>query len=204
MGYTHGTSWTDDSIEKAILEVVDRLNLDHFPTHSEMCSVFGNKGLACKISKHKGTVYWAEKLGLPLSYSETSFGNKFEIIAIADIFENTSLKSVQTSSRHPYDLLTDNSVKIDVKVAKAFENNCKAKAFSFNLEKREPTCDIFILYCLNDDETYKKVLIIPSCSLSGQTQLGVGENSKWDYFQEKWNYILDYSEFYSKYKNLRL
>ena len=200
MGYIQGIEWSDSVIEQKIMEVVNKLNLDHFPTHSEMVKALGNKSLPCKILKDKGTIYWAEKMGLPIKYSETSFGNKFEIVAISDIFENTGLHSVQTSSRHPYDLITDNSVKIDVKVSKEFTNNCNAKAFSFNLEKREPTCDIFVLYCLNDDETMRKVLIIPSCTLLGQTQVGVGENSKWNEYMEHWDYIKQYSDFFNNYK----
>ena len=200
MGYTHGTEWNDELIEKKILEVVHELNIDHFPTHSEIIMVLGNKGLAAKISKYKGSVYWAEKLGLPLKYSETSFGNKFEIIAISDIFENTGLHSVQTSSRHPYDILVNNSVKIDVKVSKEFASNNCSKYYSFNLEKREPTCDIFVLYCLNDNESCNKTLIIPSCALMGQTQVGVGRKSKWDFYTNKWDYIRQYNDFFEKYK----
>ena len=200
MGYTHGIEWSDSVIEQKIMEVVNKLNLDHFPTHAEMVKALGDKSLPCKISKDKGTIYWAEKMGLPIKYSETSFGNKFEIVAISDIFENTGLHSVQTSSRHPYDLITDNSVKIDVKVSKEFTNNCNVKSFSFNLEKREPTCDIFVLYCLNNDETMRKVLIIPSCTLLGQTQVGVGENSKWNEYMERWDYIKQYSDFFNNYK----
>lgn len=98
MGYTHGTTWTDEKIEKEIMKVVEDL----------------------------------------LRYSETAFGNRFEIEAISDIFENTGLHSVQPSTRHPYDLIVDNSVKIDVKASKEFTNNCNSKAFTFNLEKRVP------------------------------------------------------------------
>lgn len=139
-------------------------------------------------------------IGLPLKYSDTTFGNKYEIKAISDIYENIGLNSVQTSSRHPYDLLTDSSVKIDVKASKEFTNNCNSKAFTFNLEKKNPTCDIFLLYCLNDDETYRKVLIIPSCSIIGKTQIGVGENSKWNRYENRWEIIKQYSEFFRKYK----
>ena len=34
MGYTHGTEWTDELIGQEILKVVDKLKLDHFPTHT--------------------------------------------------------------------------------------------------------------------------------------------------------------------------
>lgn len=192
--------WNDDLIQDKILEVVNGAKLNHFPTHNEMISYFGNKALAVKISKRGGTLYWAERLGLPLKNSETTFGDKYESIAVSDIYTHTGLVSILMSERYPYDLLVDNSVKVDVKAAFPFTNNCKAKAHSFNLEKREPTCDIFILYCLTDEESYDKVLIIPSCRLVGQKQVGVGKNSKWDVYNNQWEYIKEYSEFYSKYK----
>lgn len=40
MGYTHGIPWNDDLIKENIIIVVEKLNLDHFPTHSEMIEVF--------------------------------------------------------------------------------------------------------------------------------------------------------------------
>ena len=202
MGYTHGEKWTDELIEKKILEVVEKLNIDHFPTHSEMNKATGSKSLSIKVSRYKGTIFWAKKLNLPIKYSETSFGNKYEIIAISDIYENTGLHSVQTSTRHPYDLLVDNSVKVDVKVSKEFSDKNRMNYFSFNLEKREPTCDFFVLYCINDDESYRKVLIIPSCSLLGQIHIGVGNKSKWDYYINKWDFIKQYSIFFDKYKKI--
>ena len=51
MGYTHGYKWSDDEIEKQLRFVIQKLELDHFPTHSEMILALGNKSLACAISK---------------------------------------------------------------------------------------------------------------------------------------------------------
>lgn len=195
MAYTHGTKWNDELIEQKINEVINILNIAHFPTHSEIEKALGNKSLTKKISE-KGTIFWAEKMGIPLKESETFLGNSYEIFAISDIFENTELLSIQTSSRHPYDLLTDNRVKIDVKVSKGFTNNCNSKAFTFNLEKKEPTCDLFILYCVGDDGEMRKRLIIPSYILLGQTQVGVGEISKWDKYKDRWDFITKTSEFF--------
>lgn len=200
MGYTHGIKWTDEKVENEILSVVKQLNIDHFPTHVEMMQATGNKALACRISKTQGTLFWAEKLGIPIKFSETSFGNRFEIFAIEDIFENCMLTSVHTSSGHPFDIYTNNSVKIDVKVSKVFINNNGAESYSFNLEKKEPTCDIYLLYCVNGDESIDKTLVVPSCLLMGQSQMGVGITSKWDIYKEKWDYINEYSDFFSKYK----
>lgn len=201
MGYTHGTAWTDEIIEEKIMECVNGLKLDHFPTHNEMVEYFGNKGLASKVGKYKGTGYWAEKLGLPLKLSETVFGNSYEEFAVSDIFENTGLTSVMTSSRHPYDIFVNNAVKIDVKASREFVTNSNSKAFTFNLEKREPTCDIYLLYCINDDKTIRKKLIIPACALLGQTQVGVGNNSKWDFFKDRWDVITEFNTFFDQFKN---
>ena len=200
MGASHGIVWSDELIQEKIMEVVNGEKLNHFPTHSEIISFFGNKGLAAKISKRGGTVYWSERLGLPLKDSETTLGNKYESLAITDIYEHTGLVGILMSENYPYDILVDNSVKIDIKAAYKFTNNCNAKAYSFNLEKREPTCDIFILDCLKDEENYDKVLVIPSCRLVGQKQIGVGANSKWDVYSNKWDMINEYSQFYSQYK----
>lgn len=201
MGYSHGTKWDDELIEEKIMECVKALDLDHFPTHAEMEGYYGNKSLSSTISKGKGTLFWAQHLGLGLSYSETTFGNEFERIAINDIYENTEYCSVKTSQNFAYDLLVDNSIKVDVKVSKIFTSKTGTKTYSFNLEKKEPTCDVFILYCLNDDSTVRHILIIPSCALMGQTQVGVGmENSKWLKYKDKWELLHEYSDFFRSHR----
>lgn len=200
MGYTHGNKWSDDKVESEILRVIKELGIDHFPTHKEMKSVIGDKSLSCRISKTQGTVYWSEKLGIPIKYCKTNFGNKFELIAIDDIFENTMLSSSHTSMGHPYDIYVNNCVKVDVKVSKPFINNSGTAAFTFNLEKVIPTCDIYVLYCVDEKESVIKTIIIPSCMLFGQSQLGVGMTSKWDMYKDKWNIISEYNKFFSHYK----
>lgn len=195
MGYTHGNKWSDEKVEKEIRKVIQELGIDHFPTHKEMKRVIGNKSLSCRISKTQGTVYWSEKIGVPIKYCETNFGNKFELIAIDNIFENTMLSSFHTSTGHPYDVYVNNCVKVDVKVSKPFINNCGSTAFTFNLEKEVPTCD-----CVDDNESVIKTIIIPSCMLFGQKQVGIGMTSKWDVYKNKWNIISEYNEFFSRYK----
>lgn len=34
MGYTHGTIWTEDLIKTQIIDVVETLGLNRFPTHN--------------------------------------------------------------------------------------------------------------------------------------------------------------------------
>ena len=36
MGYTHGKKWADGEVEESIMNMVNTLKLDHFPTKSEM------------------------------------------------------------------------------------------------------------------------------------------------------------------------
>jgi len=161
---------------------------------------YGNKALSNRVSKTGGTRYWARRLNLPIKKCESEFGNDFELRAIGDIYEETALMAVQTKPRYPYDLLVDSCIKVDVKVSKQVFTNWNTWQNSFNLEKKEPTCDIFMLYCLDKDGNFIKKLIIPSCVLVGQTQVGVGANSKWNKYEENWNLFWDYYEFYQKLK----
>lgn len=55
MGYTHGRKWENGDVEKDILNMVDKLKLDHFPTKSEMISFYGNNTLANKVSRSGGS-----------------------------------------------------------------------------------------------------------------------------------------------------
>ena len=198
LGYTHGEKWTDELIEERIMNIVNKQELTTFPTHSQMVSFYGNRGLAVKVSKTGGTRKWAKRLNLPLKSCESEFGNDYELLAIRLIKENLGFHCLKTKPRYPYDILVDDNIKIDVKVSYPFKNNCNAYANSFNLEKTEPTCDIYILFCLNLDSQITKTLIIPSCVLSGQTQVGVGSVSKYDEYIDNWILLKQYSEFYKR------
>jgi hypothetical protein len=202
MGYTHGKRWVDGEIEEKIRDMVKKLNLDHFPTKTEMIDFYGDSSLTCKISKSGGSRYYASKLNLRLADCESEFGNYFEELAIDEILENTGFLSLHTNVKYPYDLLTNGNIKVDVKVSKKVKNkNANMPYHSFNLEKREPTCDLFVFYCLDDEMEIEKRVIIPSCLLSGKTQVGIGGLSKWDAYIDKWEYFDMYSNFYETVKS---
>ena len=195
MGYSHGRKWTDENTESAIMRVVEHLGISTFPTHSEINNFYGNSSLTNHMSKIGGTRKWAEKLGLPIKRCESEFGNDYELFAIKEIQNHVGLIAKQTKPRYPYDLLVDESIKVDVKVSYPFQNNCGAYANTFNLEKKDPTCDIFILYCLDLEGEIRKTLIIPSCVVAGKTQIGSGNDSKWVLYKDKWEYFIEYSAF---------
>ena len=202
IGYTHGNKWTDSLIEERILEVINSLGLDRFPTHSEIEKCKDGKALAVKISKSGGTKYWAKKLGYGIKDCESEFGNCYEKYALDDIFSHTYLSGYITKVGYPYDLVINHNIKIDVKVSNILTNNSEYKYHSFNLEKNEPTCDIFILYCLDEAGDVYKTYIVPSCIFYGQTQVGItaNGNSRLDKYIDNWNLILKYDDFYMNLK----
>ena len=202
MGFSHGIRWDDERIESEIKKTMTLLNINYFPTHSEMIKLYGNRSLTCAVSKHGGTEYWSKKLDIPIKKSETSFGDKYEKYAITDIFRHTGLNSIQTSTRHAYDLLVDDCVKIDVKASSINEkSNGDTQYYSFNLEKKEFTCDIFLFYGINNDGNIGKTILIPAVALSGQTQIGFTvHDSVWDWYMNKWEIIIEYKNFMDKYR----
>lgn len=202
MGYAHGRKWTEEEVKKEIMNVVNTLSLKHFPSKSEIINFYGNNALSNKISRSGGSRYYADLLNLEISNSESDFGNFFEELAIDEILENTGFSSLHTNVRYPYDLLTNGNIKIDVKVSKRVKNkNFDWFYHTFNLEKREPTCDIFIFYCLDENMEIEKRVIIPSCFLSGKTQVSIGGLSKWDAYIDKWEYFDMYNKFYDSVKS---
>lgn len=200
MGDKRKTGWTEARIEEKLLEAIRALGSKHFPTHSELANYFNNKALAVAVTKHGGTKYWAEKLNMPIKDCESSWGNKFEEYAINDIKHHTGLDSIITIPRFPYDVYTADCIKIDIKASLPIKEK-KFSSWTFNLEKKMPTCDIFIFYCVGDDKLVKKTCVIPSVIVSGQTQLGIGTLSKYDSFIDRWDIITDYYEFYMLQKS---
>ena len=183
-----------------IKRVIDSLELDRFPTHSEIEHFYGNKSLTNKISKSGGTKFWADKLGYGVKDCESELGDFYERYAIGDIHKHTGLVSYKNKVGYPYDITTNKHIKVDVKSSTIITNNKGYEFHSFNLEKKEPTCDIFILYCLNDNDEIYKTAIIPSCHVYGQTQIGISAHgiSKWDKYMNKWSWFNKYNSFYEE------
>lgn len=202
MGYTHGKEWNVENTKEAIMEIVNSLKLKHFPSKSQIISFCGNNALAGRISRSGGSRYYASLLGLEILDSESDFGNYYEELAIDDILANTGFSSLHTNVKYPYDILSNGNIKVDVKASKKiYRKETKMPYHTFNLEKREPTCDIFIFYCLDDELNIEKRVIIPSCLLSGKTQVGMGGLSKWDAYVDKWEYFDMYNKFYDSVKD---
>lgn len=195
MGYSHGKKWTEEEIIIKIKEMVENLEMDTMPTHSELNNYFGSSSLSGAISKRGGSARFAKILGLEIKNCETKFGEKLEDYCALQIQEKLKLQCEKTNSRFPYDILVDRAVKIDVKASRLFENYGKSKYYTFNLEKKEQTCDVFVFYCINEKNEIEKTLIIPAYVLSGKKQFSLGLKSMYDKYENKWEYIKHYYDF---------
>lgn len=194
MGYVQGTRWTNELIEQEIIKVKEALNLSRMPSNSEVKSVVGN-GLACKISKTGGYKYWADKLNLKMKYSETKLGREYEE-KIMKLLQSKGCEVEQMSIKHPYDLLVNLNIKVDVKVSNLYRGE-KGEFHTFNLEKHNHNCDLFICVCVTNKEIVK-ILVIPSKFLMKVSQLSVGAVSVYDVFKDRFDYIEKYDVFYDQ------
>lgn len=196
MSYTCGTKWTDELICAELKETMRVLNIKTMPTHSQMTTVFGNQKLVNAVVHHGGTKKFANLIGAEIKECESKLGDKFERLCSDEIRKRFGYRVVQMKPRYPYDLLVDGSVKVDSKVSKLYINNKDKTCFyTFNLEKKDPTCDVFVCYCINNEEQIVKTAIIPAAATSGKCQLSFGLNSKYDKYIDNWDFIRKLVEF---------
>jgi len=203
MGYAKGKRWNNELIKEGIELVMYKAGIETMPTVSVTKKVLGNSSLSNAISKNGGFNYWAARLNLEQLGCETSLGKDYETYCLMFIQNELDLNVKQMSYKYPYDLLVENNIKIDVKVGKLYMN--KGSMYTFNLEKRAPTCDVFVAYCIDDNKDIIKTYVIPSSIMSGKTQLSVGINrSKYDIYLDNWNLVYTYNKFYNKLKKGRV
>ena len=134
MGYTHGTRWTDEEITEKIIEIVKFSHLDRMPTRKEVERYCGDTSLTNAITRRKGGWYaLAEKMRLPIKECETTFGKSHEKI-IMERLVSMGYEVRRMPQNFPYDLLVNDSVKVDVKASRLYRGT-GGSFYSFNLEK---------------------------------------------------------------------
>lgn len=180
--------WTDQLIEEEIVKSMKILCVDRMPTASELQSI-GRNDLHCAISRSKYKYSgWSKRLKVSMKDSETTKGNSYERIvgkSIKVLFPHMEIQ--QTSTKHPYDLLVNGCVKLDVKVASP-HYHFGTKAHTFALNKKHPTCDIYICVALDEKEEIERVFVIPSKNVQIVT-LNIGKESKYNKYQDNWELI---------------
>lgn len=191
MGYAFGIRWTNEKIKEEIFKVMYALDINRMPSSVEIKLVTGNSKLTNAIRRNGGYLFWANKFNLNQSECETRTGFEGEM-KVKEILENKGYLVEKMSVKHPYDLLVNSTIKIDVKSSHKYEGPKGWPSYSFNLEKKNPTCDIYVVWCIEDN----KILVIPSKFLK-QTQLCITDkSSKYDIYKDRWDYIEQYNSFY--------
>lgn len=186
--------WSDEKIAEEILEIKRILNLDRMPSREEIESTKKNNALVSVIGKTYGFYGWEEKLNLTVKRSETQFGQLYQQKCI-QILQDKGYIAEDTSTKAPYDIVVNNKVRIDVKSGCAYDLK-GSRCHTFNLEKQFLTCDIYMIFALDENgEKIERLLIIPSSHLNIVT-LSMGTNSKYNKYKNRWDYIDKYLNFY--------
>lgn len=138
------THWTQDKILLYVKACMSATGLTRMPSRSELSEYYGNDKLTNAIRRFPGGYYKiAEILNVEMKESETQFGKYGEDLA-TKLLEEHGFAVERMSTRYAYDLYVNGSVKVDVKTARPSKAN-KSFCYSFNLEKRFPTCDVYFL-----------------------------------------------------------
>ena len=181
------TQWTKEKIIDGVWEVVENTGIERMPTSSEVSKYYGNYKLSNAISKRKLWTPLAKELGLKVKESETAFGKRYEGRAMEHLI-SLGYEVEKMAQNHPYDLLVENSLKVDVKVSRLYKGS-NGNFHTFNLESLYGTCDLYILYLKNKAKE-DEILVIPSTYVMKNTQISVGEvKSKYHQFKDKWEYV---------------
>lgn len=186
--------WTNQLIKQHLLECIDTLQIKRMPTAQELKDL-GRNDLHCKVSRTKKYSGWAAELGLALKESETKTGNEYEQ-HVKDIIGLRGFTVEKMTTKHPYDLLVNGSLKIDVKVGKA-HRHFGSRAYTFNLSKKYATCDLYVCVALDEEGKVEKYFVIPS-KFAQVTTLNIGTDSKYNRFINKWVYVKKFVEMYKK------
>lgn len=186
--------WTEEMIRSELLKSISTLGIKRMPTASELKSI-GRNDLHVQLGRTKTYRGWANEIDLPLKSSTTTMGQFAETL-VATQLNRLGYEVEQMSTKHPYDLLVNSAVKIDVKIA----NPCYlsgSRVHVFRTGKKSPTCDIYVCIARNEHGEAEKTLIIPSHHLRIVT-LSIGKVSEYDRFMDRWDYISNYAQFYER------
>ncbi|TDT63401.1 hypothetical protein [Fonticella tunisiensis] len=198
MGYIQGIKWTEEKIEQEIRKVMAALHIYRMPSRSEIKSVLKDNALCNKISRTGGFKYWADRLGLDMKESDTKTGKRYEVEA-ANMLRARGYEVEQMSIKHPYDLLVNGKIKIDVKVGRPYMLRGESRVHTFRTEKRHATCDLYLIFALDEHEEIERIFIIPGYELKVVTMC-IGRDSKYNKFIGRWDLIEQYDRFYKSLK----
>lgn len=188
------TKWDEQMIEKELFACINALDIRRMPTASELVSL-GRNDLHIQVGRTKTYRGWAEHLGLEMKTSSTLEGQINEDV-VEVMLKDRGYTVENMSTKFPYDLLVNGAVKIDVKIANPFYVR-GSRVHTFGINKKNPTCDIYICLAFDEEKEVEKLLIIPSHKLRIKT-LCIGKESKYDQYKDDWGLIDEYNKFMSR------
>jgi hypothetical protein len=196
MGHAFGEYWTQEKILQSVKDCMDATGLTRMPSRSELSGYYGNNKVTNAIKRFPGGYYKvAELLKIEMKESETQFGKYGEELAIK-LLEEHGFSVERMTTRYAYDLYVNGSVKVDVKTARPSRAN-KSFCYSFNLEKRFPTCDVYFLIAKNEEK--ESIYIVPASI--NQTQIGLGTGTTvYSKYQDRYDIITDMSKAFASAK----
>lgn len=194
MGYTHGAIWDDKSIENAVFKVMKALNINRMPSKTEIELIMGGIPLVSAIGHRGGLYAWAGKLGLEVKISETQTGKGFEEVAIK-LLQDKNYNAQRMTTRYPFDVLVNDKISVDVKVARAYMSRGN-RCHTVGINKRYATCDLYLIFALDEAEKIERTFIIPGCDLK-VTSMNFGRVSKYDKYINRRDLFKKYDNFYN-------
>ncbi|APC41084.1 hypothetical protein [Clostridium estertheticum] len=194
MGYVHGIRWSDELIENKIYEVMRILDINRMPSASETELILRDSSLSNKIAKTGGFNEWATKLGLNIKKSETQLGHIFEDKAKI-LIENMGYTAEQMSCKYPFDILANGKISIDVKSSKVYISH-GSRVHTVGINKKYATCDLYLIFALDEDENIERTFIIPGCDLR-VTSMNFGRDSIYNIYLDRWDLLKKYNDFYN-------
>jgi len=178
----------EEEINEGIREVCEVLNINRMPTFSEIKKSIDTGHIVTRLIRENGGYrHWANQNNLHLKDCETNLGIDYEYYVI-DKLKILGCKTEKMSTLHEFDILIDNKIRVDVKVANLFRQKDGSPFYKFGLHKENPTCDFYVLIALQEDGQILKELIIPSNQLKMKS-LSIGISSKYDIYKDRWDLL---------------
>jgi len=98
----------------------------------------------------------------------------------------TDMNKISFQSKYDFDV---NGYKVDVKSSKPRQLNKRfsALSWSFSFKKQSMICDFFVCFCLSDQKSIEKILLVPSEFFKGLQTISVSVEgfSKWSDYSIK-------------------
>lgn len=182
MGYSHGTFWTNKLVYERLVPIISALG--RMPSANEL-RADGKNDLACAISRRGGFKSWAQRMGAGQKGTETHRGQEVEESEQSRL-ESLGFTVLRQTCKAPFDLLV-NGHRVDVKSAHAGlygDARDQNTYWIFALAKVKPTCDFYLLVCLNSDDSVARRYVVPSSSAKIRT-LTITPCGKYEGFRDR-------------------